>query len=212
MIPGPNLIYKCPQCGRKVSRVSIVSGNTIGATMYSDGKMIAPMLPDFPYIIKCKDCDAFYRLNDENKIGEFERWGDKNMFNTRDLYWAGFLSLDEYIEAIDLKIYNSVSEEQYLRRGLWWAFNDKYREGADVALNDEDRAVYESNCARLIEILDKDKIDERIMCAELYRNLGKYTECKNILETINDKRYGQTIELLIKECEKNNNRVILLRE
>jgi hypothetical protein len=213
MIPGPDLIYKCPKCGRKAVCGSIRSGNTCGARFYSDGKRIAPMLPEFPYIIKCKGCMTFYWLEEENNIGEYEYWDNKNGKNTfkgEDIDRARFLSLNEHVEAINLKIYNTVSEERFLRVRLWWAFNDNYREGGEIILNNDDRDIYESNCVKLIEISDKNEIDEKIRCAELYRNLGDYVECKNILETIHDKEYGWIKKLLKKECEKNNKRVIRL--
>jgi hypothetical protein len=72
MIPGPNLVYECPKCKRTVWRESLISGNTLGSTLYSDGKRISPMLPEFPFIAKCKECNTFYWLDNKNRIGEFE--------------------------------------------------------------------------------------------------------------------------------------------
>ena len=223
MIPGPDLVYKCPKCGRKAVSKSIISGNTVGAVSYSDGKQIAKMLPDFPYIIKCGKCGAFYRLERKYRIGEEYGYG-RDESKMKDCDYAGFLSIDEYIEAIDLKVYVNKNEEIYLRRRLWWAFNDRYRRYGDE-LNDgwyrnrgenrdidrgADKEIYESNCIRLIEILDKNKTDDKIMCAELYRNIGNYAECKNILETIQEEKYNWVKELLIRECERKNTKTIML--
>jgi len=72
MIPGPNLVYECPKCKRTVWRESLISGNTLGSTLFSDGKRISPMLPEFPFIVKCKECNTFYWLDKKNRIGEFE--------------------------------------------------------------------------------------------------------------------------------------------
>jgi hypothetical protein len=220
MIPGPDLIYNCPKCGRKAVRKSIRSGNTIGSVLYSDGKQIAHMLPTFPYFIKCGKCKRFYRLEEKNKIGkDYGYMHDRSKMKNTDC--ARFLSIDEYIEAIKLKVYANKDEEIYLRRRLWWAFNDKYRghsceldyinrsESRDMDKG-KDKDSYESNCIGLIEILDKDEIDDKITCAELYRNLGKYTECKNILETIHEEKYNWIKEVLTKECEKDNRKVIKL--
>ena len=73
---GPNLYYKCPKCGKTSFNGSLLSGNTSGAKFFSDGKTIAPMLPEFPAIIKCKNCKTFYWLNDENQINESDIFGD----------------------------------------------------------------------------------------------------------------------------------------
>ncbi|GBU21612.1 hypothetical protein R80B4_01508 [Fibrobacteres bacterium R8-0-B4] len=225
MIPGPNIVYKCPECGRKAVRRSIISGNTFGSILYSDGKRIAPMLPEFPYIIKCGKCKTFYRLENKHKIGEYEGFDDESESMWENSDRAKFLSIDEYVEAINLKVYAIKDEELYLRRRLWWAFNDKYRRFDDEVffnMNDKDRDrdidngkdkdIYESNCIQLIEILDKSEINDKITCAELYRNMGNFAECKNILETIQEEKYNWIKELLMNECEKNNKKVVLLRE
>jgi hypothetical protein len=125
---------------------------------------------------------------------------------------ANFLSVDEYIEAINLSIYKNDKEELYLRQRLWWAFNDRIREGENFIANDDDKDVYESNCIKLIEMFDKNNINEKIMCAELFRNLGNYIECNNIWETIKEEQYTWINELLQKECEKKNKNVIELVE
>jgi hypothetical protein len=215
MILGTYLIYKCPNCGRTTRRGNIISGNTFGSVLYSDGKQIAPMLPEFPYFIKCEKCKTFYWLNDENKAGEYE--GRERFYRLKDeSKWkdsdhARFLSSDEYLEAINLKVYKTNDEEQYLRRRLWWALNDKYRRDDEFVFNENDKDIYESNCIKLIDMLDKNEINDKITCAELYRNIGNYVECKNVLETIQEEKYNWIKEILLKECEKNNKKVIMLR-
>jgi hypothetical protein len=212
MMPGPNLVYKCPKCGNFTIKGSLLSGNTFGSKLFSDGKRIAPMLPDFPYIIKCKKCKSFYKLEDKVKIGEYRPFEEKNNVKWKDADKAEFLSVDEYNEAIKLKIFNNKEEEQYLRRELWWAFNDNIRKGNEIFRNNDDIDIYESNCKIFIEILDKNEINEKIMCAELYRNLGNFIECINILETINEEKYNWVKEILKKECEKNNKYIIELKQ
>jgi len=240
MTPGPDLAYKCPNCGKFIARESIGSGNTCGATLYSDGKCIAPMLPEFPYIIKCKKCKVFYWLKDENYMGEYHcgdylkdekgeySWVDRNFIgeylkdengkysfvekfsDVENLDYAKFLSTKEYIEALDLNAYNDKDDEEFLRIRLWWAFNDKKRKNKKFILKEKDKEIYESNCVKLIELLDKNKVDGKLMCAELYRNLGDYKKCMDILETIDEEDYNWIKELLKKECEKNNKDVIVL--
>lgn len=71
MKPGPIYIYQCPNCDKLMSQWSILSGNTFGATLYSDGKMIAPMLSELPRISKCKKCGFFTWLNKLEPIGSY---------------------------------------------------------------------------------------------------------------------------------------------
>ena len=62
MIPGPPELFKCPSCDEILCRGSIMSGNTIGSRLFSDGKTISPMLPDFPQISECLGCDEIFWL------------------------------------------------------------------------------------------------------------------------------------------------------
>jgi hypothetical protein len=62
MIPGGSLIYTCPHCGRKKSLLELVSGNTFGSTLWSDNKMIAPMLPTPSYVQYCPECGRYFTL------------------------------------------------------------------------------------------------------------------------------------------------------
>jgi len=109
-----------------------------------------------------------------------------------------------------LKIYKNKNEEQRLRLNLWWTFNDRIREGRDIFLSKEDEDLYEANCLALIEMLDQNEINQKIMIAELYRNLGKYSECNNVLDTLEEGRFTEIKEALKKECEKGSKNVIEL--
>jgi hypothetical protein len=210
MTPGPNLVYKCPNCGKFSTRGSINSGNTFGAKIYSDGKRIAPMLPEFPAIIKCKGCEIFYWLNDENEVGEYDFFEDKINKEWKNADRAEFLNINEYNEAINLKVYKDEDDHKFLRIKLWQAINDKFRNNLDMI--EYEKEIYEENCLKLIEILDKNEIYEKIMCAEIYRNLGNFIECKNILETISEEKYLWIKKIIENECILNNKKVIELKQ
>ena len=61
---------------------------------------------------------------------------------------------------------------------------------------------------KLLELLDRDKIDWELISAELFRNFGKFSECKNILETVTDEKYIWIRKIMEEESEKNNRNVI----
>jgi hypothetical protein len=114
MIPGP---YR-PKCESLVFRKNLLSGNTCGATLFSDGKQIAPMLPEFPAIVKCSACNVIFWINDKNKIGEREPHRlveNVKAGKAKGSSIAKFMSTDEYQEAIDLKIYKNKKELKFLR-------------------------------------------------------------------------------------------------
>jgi hypothetical protein len=72
--------------------------------------------------------------------------------------------------------------------------------------------MYDLNCKKLIEILDKNNHDEKVMIAELFRNLGNFAACDSILETITEEKHNWIKIQLKEECKKNNKDVIELRQ
>lgn len=72
MIPGPDLIYACPQCKGYISTWSILSGNTHNAILYSDLKEILPMLPTRSRHGKCSCCQHPFWTDQLKFIGEYD--------------------------------------------------------------------------------------------------------------------------------------------
>ena len=188
MQPGPDYIYQCPTCDNLLFKGSLVSGNTIGAKAFSDGKMEAPMLPEFPDLTKCSKCDSIFWLNEAHEVGknyaeiysglDYEQPDER--FNKAEK--ANFLSLNEYFTAIERKIYSTVEEELLIRKRIWWSFNDRVRNGKELFTSTEDKKLWKDNIYRLIYILDVNDVSQKIMIAELYRNLGEFNKCTEILD------------------------------
>ena len=68
MIPGPSLRKECPYCGQVKELLSLRSGNTFGATHWSDTKSIYPMLPENSQVQKCPGCGKYYFLSDAKTL------------------------------------------------------------------------------------------------------------------------------------------------
>jgi hypothetical protein len=186
--------------------------NSFGSVLFSDGMELGKRSQGFPKIIKCIKCKKYYWLNDNNKLGEYNKY-DKNINSEwKKATEAQFLSLNQYIEAVDSQTFNNKEEECYLRIRLWWKFNDRIRNRKNnnvLFRNNKDKIIYESNCIRLIEIFDEGS-KEKIMKAEAFRNLENFIECNNILETIIEENYIWIKDLIKKECERKNKFVIQL--
>jgi hypothetical protein len=74
MMPGPTLIRRCSLCLKLFLQETISSGNTFGASWWTDGKMEAPMLPDEPWLVKCPHCGALLWIDEQEEVGNFS-WG-----------------------------------------------------------------------------------------------------------------------------------------
>jgi hypothetical protein len=166
MYPGPTYIKNCPECSCKLEEPTWLSGNTIGAIHWTDGKTEAPMLPDLPQLVMCPDCDAFLWLANLEVVGDLEtmerkireslgplwladdvetrrrKWheGNLNRYATKSAAIPAFSDYIEYLSTNDL----TPKLERYIRTLAWWAGNDQRRErsvtnAAWQAGNDETR-------------------------------------------------------------------------
>ena len=95
MLPGPVEIIQCPYCEQKFKQSTMMSGNTIGAKFWTDGKREAPMLPDGIIVAFCETCSQYFWVDEAEVIDEVEPDGHKY----RDLDYLKALTLEQYIDA-----------------------------------------------------------------------------------------------------------------
>ena len=217
MLPGPDVLYMCPNCNNFIYNESLMSGNTCGASLFSDGKLVAPMLPEFPNLTKCKKCSSFLWLGKMKSLGYF------NMYNSRELAEltgdpnvkpdkAEFLSLDDLFGVLNLHDFQDPREEIFVRTRIWWTFNDRIRYGKGVLFqNDDDEFRYLDNIASLINLNAKSSPDELFSLAENYRNLGDFNKCIEIINSIVDPELIAFKLAFLLECENKNRWVVRLR-
>lgn len=203
MMPGPTLIKRCSKCRGRIEEETLISGNTFGAVFWTDGACYADMLPDAPELVKCPFCKALLWLE------ELEEAGDKGTNR-----FAGFVpakdqgvdpdvtrpykmpNLNDYFRLLKEKIGND-EREAYLRLRAWRAGNDRRRRSErgprKFRKNGKPLAplAYPEirNMKELICILDEQDDDDRLLKAELFRELGFFTQCLNFLARPLEKQY-----------------------
>jgi len=209
MLPGPNYVYKCPNCGNLLTKGSLMSGNTFGAKIFSDGKRIAPMLPEFPNLTKCKKCDTIFWLSKLKEIGTYE-WGDNENSQWQKADNAEFLEIEDYYNAIIKGVAENKGEELIIRQRIWWAYNDKIREGQEIFNDESDELRWIENVQKLKTLLDQSDINQKIMIAEINRNLGDFETCINLIQSIDNDELNWLKEKFLNECNKKNKWVIEL--
>ena len=209
--PGPNYIYKCPKCLSFLMKGSSASGNTFGSTLYSDGKMIAPMLPEFPNLTKCQKCDTILWLSDMEEVGTCDLWDKKCKPEWENAVRVEFLDVNDLSRFLELdNVKNNNEKEKIVRQRIWWAFNDRVREGKEIFVQKADEVLWEQNTRRLIELLDAADVDQIIMTAELRRNLGEFDACMELINSLDD-NFDWIIEKFKIECNNRNKLLIKLR-
>ena len=211
MLPGPDIIYECPTCKSHISRGSIMSGNTFGATFYSDGSRYAPMLPEFPQITKCTKCNTIFWIEDAQQVGK-RAWG---MFNREDYptaVKAGFLNIDEYFEALENGLWRSKDDEFYIRQRILWKFNNRVKSGQPLFNDEQEKKLWRDNINLLLLLIDYENTNQKILAAELNRNLGNFENCLDILNTIKDPELDWIKNAFSEECKKKNTEVFELKQ
>lgn len=209
MLLGPNYVYKCPNCGNLLVQGSLISGNTFGATIYSDGKTIAPMLQEFPNLTKCKKCETILWLSKLKEIGIYE-WNSVENLKLQHADRAEFLEIEDYYIALNKGIAENHDEELMIRQQIWWAYNDKIRQGQKIFIDEKDELRWKENVEKLRTLFDPSDINQKIMIAEINRNLGDFESCIGIIQGIENDDLKWLKEKFLNECKRKNKWVIEL--
>jgi predicted RNA-binding Zn-ribbon protein involved in translation (DUF1610 family) len=173
MMPGNPQILICPFCGKEKQVMSLVSGNTFGAELWSDNKQIAPMLPEISYVQKCPDCGKYY-IKARQEV-RFAKEGHS--------FEQGILSFLEMKEAYSQLMGDGLSEKEEInvRMMLHHAYNDYYyRSEEKPEIEQEDKRLFHDNGLWLIENLLKDGV----LKAEFYREIGEFDIANGILDSL----------------------------
>jgi hypothetical protein len=181
--------------------MSLMSSNTFGGKLFSDGKMIAMMSPDIPIINKCSRCTTIFWLNQANQV---------EVPAATAIESVGHLIIADYFTALADKIYQSQDQEIFLRKRIWWGFNDRVRAGQSQFNSEKEKAEWQANNHRLLELLDPNDMYHMLMMAELHRNLGNFREAEKILLSINDPELDGFKNMLKNEIAAKNTEVVLL--
>ena len=157
-----------------------MSGNTFGAELWSDGKQIAPMLPEISFVQKCPGCGKYYLLSRQEE--HYARKG----FCTE----TGNLTFAETKEAfaqIQKELPLHKSEETQLRFMLHFAYNDYYYRNDYYSKNKKKKTVAEDDYGLFRENaiwLLKNGITDPLMAAEYYREIGEFKKASVVLDAV----------------------------
>jgi len=187
---GPDQIKRCPGVKTALRFSTLLSGNTIGATRWTDGKMDAPMLPTTAGIWKAGPDEVIFWEEDCELIKEVE-FGEEPSVPAEE---PSRLRGEDLYRALDEGLGNTPTREEYLRVLAWWKSNDRFRFAPDATRTERDpRAI--ANMKTLFALLNEN-VDEstRLYKAELARELGNFDVATALLEHPFPERYQHAVE------------------
>lgn len=191
--PGPDIIRECPLCKTPFAMPSMNSGNTSGGQRWTDGKIDLPMWLETPMLVKCPGCHGLIRTKDAEKIGERQWRNDTGKW--RDAMWAERLAEEDYLQIIAAEK-PSGQEERYLRHHAWWAANDAFRTNNETVSSFSPEQ--EANLLVLANNARMDSPEERLLKAEIFRELKRFDECLALLSAPFDHSECRDDVLIIK--------------
>lgn len=109
---------KCPKCGHILREISWSSGNTFNSTLWSDGKLDAPMLPSVPSFVQCPACGEFFYPKD-NHCELSRQQADKV-----EKEYTKALNFSQWVRAFPL-----IGDKKIAYWGIWHTYNDFLRSG-----------------------------------------------------------------------------------
>jgi hypothetical protein len=165
------IVRECPHCKARFVQEETLSGNTIGAKFYTDGRRYAPMLPEHPWLAKCPACGGLFWVEETEQvdIGFDAAKGKPQVKAPSEKEMMDFLAGPALTK----------DKEIYLRMRVWWAANDVWRwlPNPKPAFSKEQV----KNLKILSALLDESDSDQRIFKAEIARELGNFEECLLLL-------------------------------
>ena len=207
-MPGPTRIMKAPGCKKPVKISTIASGNTFGATFWTDGKKEAPMLPDEPWLLKSPVEEKLFWADECEEIGQIDNWDSKPVNKEwTKLAFAEEPGEKDYFAALTSDIANTDEKKRYLRMRLWWRGNDDIRRGKKDILS----KAHLDNLSAFAELLSSEDPDQRLMKAEIYRELNRFTEAKKLITFKYPKGYSSAVKLIRTLIESQDSRVAELK-
>ncbi len=152
------------------------------------------MLPDSIHVTKCFNCGQIYWLTDETEVTPEES------LNTTTNETVKEPNMQDYLKIIKDGDLKNSEQEFYLRLRLWWKYNDRVRRDKKLHRNHTDKRNWKKNLEMLFKLCDENRLDAKIMQAEILRNLGKFKKSRRLLHSIDDPDYQQIKKQMIRKC------------
>ena len=117
---------------------------------------------------------------------------------------AIFPNIEDLHNLLQNKFHDSISEEKFLRLKLLWAFNNRVRNHKPMFNSDYEKEIWNNNQIKHLDILDEESIDDKLLKAEIFRNMGRFYDSYSVLMSFHDYKLDKLKEAFINELNKSN--------
>jgi len=206
MFPGNDQLVACPHCARPARHSTLLSGNTIGVRIWTDGKQLAPMSPETPPIAICLGCEKPFWLSLAKKLGQLDLdSGEDGIIDINpdwmDAEHVEEPTCDEYHRAIHSGFAKTVDEERTIRILAWWRENDPHRDDSPSISLQTATGNRRKNLEALLHLLGETNLGEQMMRAEILRHLGEFDQSRTLLSKMENSPFAPVIRQLRILCD-----------
>jgi hypothetical protein len=197
MIPGSNHVVACSRCGALAQYRTVATQSGHASRVWTDGVVMGPLMNPVRVLFVCRNCDHVQWLHDARTVRIYESWAIPARTAREEVWYSAPTLLEpeehHYYAALQSKVARVAVGESLLRMFAWRRHNDAFR-CCDVAASVRSVHLRElppatgaclDNMERLAEMLSEQGDFERILCAEVLRELGRF---EFALDVLNDTR------------------------
>ena len=202
-------LYKCPHCGA-LKFLRLAYGYDFDSVVrWSDTKKYYPQIQKPSYVQRCPACKKYYFKDDETLY-------KTDIHCTCDVAWGRltYQSLRDAFEQLSPK----GKDEKQIRMMLLHAHNDLYggceeaKPRAEASI--EEQQFFEENVQALILMANINDPYDRLLMAELYREMGRFEEAIRILREPFDYNLYLNLDAIrkqiLKQAEKHSTNVFIV--
>jgi hypothetical protein len=165
------------------------------------------MYPRHPFYYQCTVCNAVF------ETGTLVENEAKEGLSPDDLPSFKDPGPDEYFQLKSTAMNDTEAERdnrKYLCILMHQAFNDRTRDGKPDFLREHDETRYRDNALELISLLDENSDNDRMLIAEIYRNIGDFENAIRYIRKVFNRNLKPFATQILKEAEGCNRHVILI--
>lgn len=216
----------CPHCETSCLVPEMAASDTQGARTWSDGRVVGPLVVDTALTLRCPACERWSWTNDWGAA-----WGEGPV-NGNDLVVG--LRADEhtYRGALDAGLAHDHVSERLLRLLAWQFGNDPHRRvgpppalkrpaktrrrrGAQPADTVPETHLPQNswerdNVERLVELLDRNQIVDRLYAAEALRQLSHFDAALELLGTLDDPTLAVAVDAITHAAYNQERTLVVL--
>lgn len=209
MMPPQTLVKKCPDCTKYILD-STRSGNTLRSVLWSDGKLVGPMLPVVQRLVLCPQCRAGVWIHELPELYEdlnnddVETDADGREYTVKFVESLTFADYMRYLVTANI----DAGKQIYVRRAAWWRANDNRRTDNPIPLTPPEIA----NLRALLPLLVSTHAEQLIMKAEILRQLADFAAAQLCLESINAPKQQYIVDFLLARIAARDATLQIIKE